>query len=272
MRQIIGFGCTEGTAVHNIGLKGLKNTRDFGGMRAVGGTVRPHMLLRSAHLHDLPPRNAALLRDEYNVRLIVDLRTETECAEKPDVEIPGVEHRHMPIMDEATVGITHEQASDDRTTLLARLPEMNELYRALVRGDNLERLAEAVTLIMESAGPDGAVLFHCTEGKDRVGITAFILQWILGVPYAAIVEDYLYTNNVARARARRYYWMVRLLKRDKIAAARVRSLFMADEAYLNAALDEIQGSFGDVDCFIAEGLGLSGARQQAFRTRLLETG
>ena len=255
--------------VQNIGLEGSKNTRDLGGLRAVGGTVRPRMLLRGGHLHNLTHRDRTLLRGDYRVRLIIDLRTDVECAERPDVEIPGVVYEHIPILDAATVGITHEHASDNRTDLLAQLPDMRQLYRAMLHGEGIRGLAEAVGLITEFAGIDGAVLFHCTEGKDRTGAVSLFLLWMLGVPYAGIMEDYLFTNSVATARARRYYWSVRLLKRDKALATRIRSLFLADASYLDALRDEAESLYGSMDACISEGMGISARAQQEFRTRML---
>lgn len=255
--------------VQNIGLSGSKNTRDLGGLRAVGGTIRPRMLLRGGHLHNLTRRDCTVLSDDYRVRLIVDLRTDIECDERPDIEIPGIVYQHMPLLDAATVGITHEQATDNRMDLLAQLPDLQQMYRAMLHGDGLRRLAEAVGLIMEFAGTDGAILFHCTEGKDRTGAVALFLLWVLGVPYAGIMEDYLFTNGVASARARRYYRMVRLLKRDKSLAMRIRSLFLADASYLDALRDEAESLFGSMDACITDGMGISAREQQDFRSRML---
>lgn len=255
--------------VQNIGLSGSKNTRDLGGLRAVGGTVRPRMLLRGGHLHNLTKRDCTMLHDDYRVRLVIDLRTDIERDERPDVEIPGIVYQHMPLLDAATVGITHEHATDNRTELLAKLPNLQQMYRAMLHGDGIRRLAEVVGLITEFAGTDGAILFHCTEGKDRTGAVSLFLLWMLGVPYAGIMEDYLFTNGVAEARARRYYWMVRMLKRDKSLALRIRSLFLANASYLDALRDEAESLYGSMDACIAEGMGISAGEQQDFRSRML---
>lgn len=38
------------------------------------------------------------------------------------------------------------------------------------------------------------MVFHCTAGKDRTGVAAFLILSALGVSEKQIVEDYLYTN------------------------------------------------------------------------------
>ena len=255
--------------MQNIGLKGSKNTRDLGGMRAVGGVVQPRMLLRGGHLHDLTRRDIATLQDDYRVRLIIDLRTDIECAERPDLEIPGAVREHMPLLDAAAVGITHEQVTEDKAAVLASLPDIGSLYRSMLHGASLMHLAEVIGLITEFAGTDGSVLFHCTEGKDRTGIVALILLWIIGVPYAGIMEDYLFTNNVAKIKAQRAYWAIRLFKRDAAAAKKIQGLLLAKKSYLDAVVDEAGREFGSMAEFIERGLGITPVQQQAFRARVL---
>lgn len=43
---------------------------------------------------------------------------------------------------------------------------------------------------------DGAVLFHCTAGKDRTGMGAVYLLSALGVDGHTIRQDYLATNDL----------------------------------------------------------------------------
>ena len=109
------------------------------------------------------------------------------------------------------------------------------------------------------------MLYHCTEGKDRTGIVTLVLLSILGASQQAIADDYLRTNDIARAKASRLYWLVRLLKRDKAVAEKMRSVFVADISYLNAAIDEVNTTWGSIAAFTADGLGIDEQRQAAFR-------
>ena len=255
--------------MQNIHLKGLRNTRDLGGMQAADGVVRAGLLLRGGHLHDVKPREAVALQAEYNLSTIIDLRTDIERDEKPDAAIPGAEYRHMPILDEATVGITHEQRSDDRASLLARLPDIRMLYASMVSGEAAQRLGAVVRFVMQSAVRGQAVLYHCTEGKDRTGLVSLMLLSVLGVPEDVIMQDYLFTNGYANARARKYYWLVRLLKRDKEAAAKIRGLFIADASYLEAAMDAAKQDYGSMSAFLTHGLGIGEQEQLAFKESMI---
>ena len=256
--------------MQNIKTQGLRNTRDLGGLPTrSGAVVRPGLLLRGGHLHDVSERSAALFQAIYHVRHIIDLRTDIERSESPDAPIPGAQSYHMPIYDEAMVGITHEHASDDRASIIACLPDMPELYVDMVTGKAAEHLSDIAHLIVEVAARDEAVLFHCTEGKDRTGLVSLVLLSMLDVPMEAIVEDYLFTNRYSRARARKYYWLVLLMKRDRALARKVRNLFYADEAYLRAALSAIEQTHGSMGAFITDGLRISEQEQRVFAAALL---
>ena len=246
-------------------VKHVRNFRDLGGIGCDGGQVKDGLLLRSGHLAKLKPSDVETLLERYNFGLVIDLRTATERTEKPDVAIPDVENRHAPLFAESAIGITHERASDGWAALEERLPDMKALYRSMVSGENTAHLSKAVDMIVDVVIEGQTVLYHCTEGKDRTGIVTLVLLSILGASQQAIADDYLRTNDIARAKASRLYWLVRLLKRDKAVAEKMRSVFVADISYLNAAIDEVNTTWGSVAAFTADGLGIDEQRQAAFR-------
>ncbi|NWM39887.1 tyrosine-protein phosphatase, partial [Escherichia coli] len=45
---------------------------------------------------------------------------------------------------------------------------------------------------------DGATIFHCSEGKDRTGLTTVFILYLLGVNWETIRQDYLYSNFTLR--------------------------------------------------------------------------
>ena len=53
----------------------------------------------------------------------------------------------------------------------------------------------------------GALLFHCTAGKDRTGMAAYLILSALGVEQKIIMEDYLLTNTVTQEF--RNHWFAR---------------------------------------------------------------
>ena len=57
-----------------------------------------------------------------------------------------------------------------------------------------EKVAGVLNLIGERI-ETGAVLFHCTAGKDRTGVTAAMLYLICGVDDVDIIADYQVTET-----------------------------------------------------------------------------
>ncbi len=245
---------------------GIPNCRDLGGLRNTAGqTIRRGRLLRAAHLHMASRRDLRRLAGEYRLTLLVDLRTPYERAQKPDRLPQGVTALTLPIFDEVTAGITRE----DGTPAPLIVPDMRALYRIMVRRDNCRAaLGQALRAIMSQE--EGAVLWHCTAGKDRCGLVSALLLTALGADRETIMDDYLLTNKTAAPEAERYY---RELLSDGIEehrAAAVRDVFLAREDYLLGAFEEIDTAFGGGDAFLRRGLGLPETALARFRERMLE--
>ena len=251
--------------MENIALAGSRNVRDLGGTVVDGGTVREKLLLRGGNLFACTQRDAAILRDEYGLSLIVDLRTSVERIGKPDRSIPGVENVHIPLFAESTVGITRERLPRLTDDLAEIIPDLTVLYRRMVSIECRDNLSRVVQTIMDAIVQGRTVLFHCTEGKDRAGLTAAILLSALGAPRKAIMADYLFTNTVCTRKADRYYWLARMLRKDKATSEKLRAVFSVRADYLEAAFSAIEEEWGSTEAFIVQGLGVGPDRLEAFR-------
>ena len=256
--------------MENIALAGSRNIRDLGGIAVEGGVVRDRLLLRGGSLFACTPRDMSLLRDEHGLSLIVDLRTPTERSQKPDKTIAGVDNVHIPLFEEATVGITREQVRGLKSDLAQLIPSMDVLYQRMVSDDCRGNVALAVRTILEAAASGRTVLFHCTEGKDRTGLMAALLLSTLGASREDILDDYLFTNTVNERKANRYYWLVRVLRRDEAVAEKLRSVYSASADYLDAAFDAMNEDWGGVMPFMEQGLGIDPALLDAFRSNAVE--
>ena len=149
------------------------------------------------------------------------------------------------------------------------LPDMCAVYRQMVIQDGArEQLARVLRRIMEQ--PDGAVLWHCTAGKDRCGMTAVLIEYMLGFDMEDIIADYMLTNEAAMPFADRIYAHVLQLSGNEQRAKGVWRAFVADTAYLYAAFDEMEKRCGGIDGFIENGLGIDRASIESFREKILE--
>jgi protein-tyrosine phosphatase len=253
----------------------MPNFRDAGGHRtAGGGAMSTGLLYRSDHIGQLSAGEAQALAG-LGIKVIYDLRTEAERTLQPACSIPGAKHVQLDLM------------ADDRQAAPAQLLRLLEHPRAanamlgngqaaalFVQGYRsvvtLPSAREGLgTLYRGLAGDEcGPALCHCTTGKDRTGWACAALQSLLGVPYDEVMKDFLASNRnvVPKYRAE----VEAFAARGGDPALLVPVLTVMPE-YLDAAFDEVRRSFGSIEGYFGEGLGLDDRAQQAIRDRFVTT-
>jgi hypothetical protein len=161
-------------------------------------TVIPGVLLRADNLQGLSADDVRRLVQEEELRVVLDLRTDTEVRS----EGPG------PITAEPAVRIEHRSLYPDsggNTDVDAAvkpwgredqdgLPDETPTVRAYM--SYLRRRPDSVVgSVRTIARADGAVLVHCAAGKDRTGVVVAVALDAAGVDRGAIVSDYLATDE-----------------------------------------------------------------------------
>ena len=251
-----------------IRLKSIVNIRDFEGIvTADGKDLKRGHFIRSSALYHLSPDDRKILFEEYRVRTIIDLRTEAEVAEKPDSYPKGVNYINIPLIDEATAGITHEQRQNRD---LSAVPEMSDLYRLVVTNEKSVGNFKEIFRLILSNYEKGAVLWHCTEGKDRCGLVSALFLFLLGVEREEVTANYLMTNLYNTWKARKYYYLILLYKWNRSLAKKVRGMFIADESYLDAALDAIDRKYGSIENFLKNELGITDIQRDKLKSFYLK--
>lgn len=224
----------------SLHLAGAPNARDIGGYRTVDGrVVRTAMVYRTDQLNNLTPADLAEL-SRRQVREIDDLRTVYERALAPDRIPTGVHDNWYDVVGETPL--------PELVPSLAGGPEM---YRAFITAPGANRSVAAVLRdVIENGRSGGAVLFHCTAGKDRTGWVAAVLLTLLGVDRDTVTEDYLLSNHYRGAQPG-----------DLLGGV--------DKSWLDAAFEQTTKSYGGFDRYVSDGLGLSAADIAALRELML---
>lgn len=152
------------------------NFRDLGGYPTGNGQhIRWGKLFRADSIDRLTAAEATLVRDELDVRTIIDLRDGTPEQLGPLVTPPVARH-HLTAWDDELRWHLYESPEPICSAFYILIAErFGKLY------------AQAAQLISESAG---ATIIHCTIGKDRTGVFSAVILSLLGVPRQTIVEDY----------------------------------------------------------------------------------
>ncbi|MGM9538179.1 MAG: tyrosine-protein phosphatase [Candidatus Onthomonas sp.] len=165
----------------HIPMDGPQNFRDLGGfLNRDGAMVAWNRLYRADGLSGLSDRDEAALRAR-NVRTIVDLRSTSEQKRMPDRVPEGVQYLSCPMMRE-NFSFTNQSAA------LSFAQSLKIGYLKMIQ-ESADLVGRAVLAVMDGLD-QGAVVFHCTAGKDRTGVLAAILLLLLGVSEADIVADY----------------------------------------------------------------------------------
>lgn len=252
-----------------IKLRHIKNYRDLGGIKTADGReTKPHMLIRGTALFSPGPIAISVLKNRYNLKTIIDLRTKKEMLEKPDVEIDGVEILHMPIINEAVAGISHEKKVRSMKSLIM-MPPMTELYVSMVTQESLDNLVKVLKFILTMPGQKYAVAFHCTAGKDRTGVVAALLLSFLGVDRATIIQEYLLTNRHVRFKASLAYIGLLLTKGNHKLAHKIKHYFMAEPDFIKAALNRLEKDFGSLENFFDQKLGFTEEEKKEIKNKFL---
>ncbi len=252
-----------------IELSGATNCRSLGGMKTADGRkIRNHVLLRCCEICGISDEDCRILKDQAGLAAVIDLRTPSEAAQRPDRRIPGVRYYSMPVFTEAKVGITHEEETRKQGTTLIG---MEWLYRMMVCDESCRKaFSDVLHFLIGFDYTEGSVLWHCSEGKDRCGLTAAFTEALLGVPEEDILADYLYTNirNGPRNKAELEN-AVRSGRITREEADQAWLLYSARNEYLFAAQKGIQELFGNIDSFLRDGLMITEEEKQIFRKKVL---
>jgi protein-tyrosine phosphatase len=172
---------------HNrVPLQTLYNVRDLGGyLTADGRRTAFGRFLRA----DAPVRlnQADLLQLlAYPVRTVIDLRSPGEHGRlSHDLrDHPAIDYYNIPLagddLDAAIAAVQPFEAG--RPTV-----DLGDFYVHML--ENSRDQLQQVFKRLAQAQP-GAVLFHCSHGKDRTGLVAALLLLLAGVSDADIIANY----------------------------------------------------------------------------------
>lgn len=258
---------------NRILLNGLSNTRDLGGYTTLEGrNIKNKKLIRSGTLMKATANDIKILLEDYHLKTVIDFRTETEVSQCPDPPMQGVTFIRNPILQDKLLGITHESerngAEPQEKNPMDILLDYQELLGQDVEG-TIAKLYESLVSDEYAIGQyknffdcllnheDGAVLWHCTAGKDRVGTGTALLLSALGVDRNVIIEDYMKTNDYLKAENDT------LLKKAEavgLAAGLMDGIAVlggVSERYISTVFRSMEKQYGTVDEYLQQVMNLN---------------
>lgn len=253
-------------------LEGVPNPRDLGGyVGADGRKLKTHRLIRTGKMYNLPESDIKYLTN-YGVNQVIDLRTEGEIKKWPDTHIPGSKYLNIAIHADDKSGVdkrlAHLRANYDKDEY-AGFKTMCHQYTKSTMSEHAQYAYHQILEALAS-NESGATIFHCSEGKDRTGLTTVLVLYILGVDMETIRQDYLYSNYMLDDY--RAYMDEKIVKEggNYTLRAAVRSLGSVANEYLDTALILMEENYGSIDNYLNEALDVDEALKIRLRDLYLE--
>lgn len=243
-----------------IKFKKLNNTRDLGSLiNKDGRKIKSHKLIRSGALFNASNSDKKLLQDLVDT--VIDFRTEVEREEKPDPIIEGINIIPIEVMGNKSTGITKEKGFQASLIDLMRNADtcksfMIDLYKGFLEESCLKGYRKFFNILLEDH-PKG-ILFHCTAGKDRTGFAAILIEYILGISKADILEDYMYTEECSKDEVEYLtnYYVNKIKENTEEVSKAVRYAFAPQKEYLEILEKEIIKRYQSIDNFLEKELGI----------------
>lgn len=235
-----------------VPIPGTFNLRDLGGYPFPGGRTGWRRVLRADGLHRVDAEGVLALK-RLGVVTVIDLRHADELKTHPNPlsRDAQIGYHHIPLFDRLAPSL---MSSDD---------VLKDLYIHAM-GSRGDAIASVLSTIAEA--PDGAVLFHCTAGKDRTGLIAALLLAVVGVEQALIVEDYALTKeHIAPA----IEGFLADAARRGMDIEHFRPLLACEAATMVATLAHLSSSHGSIDTYLAA-IGVTRSVVDRLRQRLSE--
>lgn len=265
--------------IKRIALEGLPNTRDLGGFPTKDGkTIVPCRLIRSGTLYTMTESDCWCLTQKHGLKSIIDFRTLDEYNEKPDPVISKVTSYHVPVLEDVAVGITHEEKTNKESfehTITQLISQgisgedyMQNIYREIISGAHANNAYHTFFDLLLSQ-ETGAALWHCSAGKDRVGIGTALLLSALGVERELIVKDFLMTNEFLKEETEQLLLLISKKTQNSILLDCVRTCMTVKESYIFSVFDYIETHFATVDNYLEQCLGLTLEKRDKLRALYL---
>ena len=272
---LAGCGNEQNTVTEKeqtLNLSTISNARELGGYQTRDGkTVRKGVLLRTAALTDASQEELDSLINNYKLAAIIDMRASYELADDPEPVLDGVTQYNFKIMDEQMMAqraaAVQDILTDPNVNPVKRMTAIleagvisDQMYVEFLQGDiGKAGFREFFRVLLET--PEGnAVLWHCTNGKDRTGVAAMLLLGVLNVDEETIMEDFLLTNvffeteiSAMRKQLEQYIQDEAMLEEFMVAGKGVYA------PYMQNAINYIKDNYGDIPGYVKAELGLTDA-------------
>ena len=257
-----------------VGLTSAHNARQLGGYRIGKKSVKENLLLRTAKISELSEADSILLCEKYKVQCVYDFRGKEESLSAPDV-VPG-KARYLSLAlsfsggeSQLNVKLESEEQMIGMLLQYAEHPSVQAMCTSMYDIIFFEEASQEVYRqffadLLTVDPEEGAVLWHCTQGKDRAGCASAMLLAALGADRELIMADFILSKDY-------YDPMVSQIKTETEAQKTViNTLISANPEIFKATLDKVDAKYGSLSNYLTECIGVTPEMMNVLRDRYLE--
>lgn len=268
------------TAERFIDTPDISNARQLGGYTGADGKkVKSNVLIRTAGLDRISDKTAKKLSEKYNVKSVVDFRFGYERERFLDKEIPDAENISVSLFEMDMTGANNMEmmnrvtaAGNNKSRKLAeyaKTGQLSTLYTDILLSSQSQKgFSQFFDILLNNT--EGAVLWHCSYGKDRTGLAAALLLYALGVDEDTIMKDFLLTNEVYKDKISDLREELKNMGCDEKAVNEAQAIAGVKGEYLTAAFDAVKSEYGSVQDYIKNQLGVSDEEIERLKNMYLE--
>lgn len=242
---------------------GIVNFRDLGGYVGYDNRqVKFGMLYRCAPVITKDEESLEALLC-LHLKTILDLRSQEEALLAQDQTLPNCRYVQISaIQDDPTLhGNFDFKQLMQKQPLEALQAYMKQMYQKLP----FKNPAYQAMFDFMKQG-EAPLAFHCSAGKDRTGVAAYLILKALGVDEDTIMEDYLLSNAYRKEENE----MI-CAKAGEDKRKLVMSLMEVQPSYLQAAIDAIKNQYDTFEAFLLQEYGITSSDLMILREQYLYT-
>ncbi len=252
-----------------IPLEGVHHFRDIGGYRSEDGRrVKWNTFYRADKLSGLTDNDIRYIKN-MGIKTILDLRSKVEIKVSPDPKIKGIKYINLSAMKELEENAGNlDMVSLFNSGVLDNIDVesfMLNAYRNMVSNNSaLKKLIECIE--NEESLP---IIFHCSTGKDRTGLSSAIILSVLGVSKKIIKEDYMasnfYRSSINDAIIKKFKEKIK--SEDKLKF--LKFMLEVKEELVDAFFEEVNNKYGNMENYLEKEYGLTKKKKKELKNRLL---
>lgn len=257
-----------------IGITSAHNARQLGGYIIGDRQIKKDLLLRTAGLFSLSAADSSLLADKFKVQCIYDFRSSEEAQNAPDV-IPG-NARYVSLSiafgDSSSSSKFGNLSQEEMIQMLLQYadnPMIQDMCEHMYDKIFLEESSQEVYRrffadLIALAPEDGAVLWHCTQGKDRAGSASAMLLAALGADRELIMTDFTLSKK--------YYdpHLASINIETENQHKVIYTLISANPDVFASTLDKVEAQYGSLQNYLTECIGVTSEMMEILQERYLE--